>query len=82
MEQLKAIRFMDSTGRIMLPYEVRQVLGWLERTPVEICLYVSSQQLVIKRYPYACIYCGETENLKKFKAQFICQTCQQEIAKL
>lgn len=82
MEQIKAIRFMDDAGRIALPYELRQVLGWLERTPVEISLSASNQQLVIKRYPYSCICCGGTENLKKFNGHFICQTCQQEIAKL
>lgn len=82
MEQLRAIRFMDDGGRIILPYELRQVLGWLERTPAEISLSASNQQLVIKRYPYSCICCGGTENLKKFNGHFICQTCQQEIAKL
>ena len=82
MEQIRAIRFMDNAGRIILPYELRQVLGWLEKTPVEICLQAANQQLVIKRYPYACICCGGTENLKNFKGQYICRDCQAEIAHL
>ena len=82
MEQIRAIRFMDSGGKLILPYELRQVLGWLERTPLEICLQETNQQLVIKRYPYACICCGGTEHLRKFRSHFICEHCRQEIANL
>lgn len=82
MEQIKAIRFMDDGGRIILPYELRQVLGWLERTPLEICLSASNQQLVVKRYPYSCICCGGTDNLRHFKGRYICRDCQAEIAHL
>ena len=82
MKQIRAIRFMDNEGRIALPYELRQMLGWQERTPVEIYLQIPSRQLIIKRYPYSCICCGGTENLKKFKELFICEACRQEIAQL
>ncbi len=76
----KTIQFSDETGRIILPKAVRDILNWEEKTTVEIWLNAADDSVIIKRHAFACILCGATDNLKKVREQYVCRSCQREIA--
>lgn len=47
-EASRVIRRVDNLGRIVLPREVRNLLGISDGTPMEIC--VSNGRVILKRY--------------------------------
>jgi len=82
MENNKNVRLIDELGRVVLPIEVRQAMDWGNKTPVEIWVNVTEDELVMKRHVFSCIYCGATENLKTYQKKHICPSCQTEISNL
>jgi len=57
-------------------------MDWGDKTPVEIWVNATEDEVVIKRHTFTCIYCGKTENLKEFHKKHICAGYQREVAKL
>ena len=82
MEDQKTIIRIDDLGRIVLPIEARNAMGWGEKTPVEILVKSADKEIVLRSQAFACAYCGASENLKSFQKKHICPACQAEIAKL
>ena len=73
-------RKIDELGRIVLPFAVRQTLGWGEKTPMSI--QIEGDSVILRRHEPSCIYCGMTEHLKEYRAKHLCITCQSSIAAL
>lgn len=82
MEQEKAVKLIDDIGRIVLPTEVRQAMDWGEKTPVEIWLNATDDEVVIKRHKIACVFCGATENLRQYRKKPVCSSCQSNLVYL
>jgi len=82
VSEKSAVRLIDELGRIVLPVEARQVMDWGEKTPVEIWVNATDNELVIKRHTVSCHYCGSTEKLKEYRKKYICPVCQRLIAEL
>lgn len=82
MEKLKSVRLIDELGRIVLPTEVRQMMDWSDKTPVQIWTNETKNEVILRNHVYTCIYCGETRNLKAFHNKHICPNCQKEITNL
>lgn len=82
MDNSKTVRLVDELGRIVLPAEARNAMDWGEKTPVEIWVNTTDQEIVIKRHTFTCAFCAETENLKAFHKKHICPACQKAIASL
>lgn len=82
MSKTKTVRLIDELGRIVLPIEVRQAMEWGDKTPVEIWVNATDNEVVIKRHELSCIYCGATNNLKQYQKKHICPDCQTEVSKL
>lgn len=63
MKSTGIIRKVDELGRIVLPVELRRQLrikaskNKAENTALEI--YVDGDQIILKKYEPACIFCGE-----------------------
>lgn len=70
---------VDELGRIVIPKDIRKILGLEKDTPVEI--YRDGDKVIIKRFEQnqTCIICGETEDVVLFKGKCLCRKCVDEI---
>lgn len=81
-KQMKAtgiVRKVDELGRIVLPIELRRTLDINIKDALEI--YVDGQQIILKKYDPACVFCGEAGNVENYKGKLICKDCMKELRK-
>ena len=71
-------RQIDEVGRIVLPIELRRVLGIEKRDFVEI--YTEGDAIILKKYQPSCIFCGSREGTTTFKGKILCKNCIDELA--
>jgi transcriptional pleiotropic regulator of transition state genes len=56
--------------------------GWMnEKTTGKSTypIYVDGEQIVLKKYERACIFCGEAKDVKNYKGKNICKECLDEL---
>ena len=80
MKATGIIRRVDEVGRIVLPIELRSVLGIDNRESVEI--FTEDDKIILKKYQPSCVFCGEMNNVTQYKGKSICPACIAEITKL
>lgn len=80
MKATGIVRKVDEVGRIVLPVELRSVLGIDNRDSVEI--FTEDDRIVLKKYEPACIFCGSTKDVFVFKNKQLCKSCVRELEKL
>lgn len=73
MKATGIVRKIDDLGRIVLPIELRRTLGISDRDSLEI--FVDNNNIVLKKYEPACIFCGSADNVINFKDKIICSEC-------
>lgn len=71
------IRKVDELGRIVIPIEIRNEFGIVEKDPVEI--FVENDSIILKKYQKSCIFCDKTKDLIKYKEKNICKKCISKI---
>jgi transcriptional pleiotropic regulator of transition state genes len=71
------VRKVDELGRIVLPVELRRTLNIDTKDPVEI--YVDDEEIILKKYEPACIFCGEAEDTREFKGKLVCTNCLEKM---
>ena len=74
------IRKIDELGRIVLPIELRNKLGLVEKDPLEI--FVDGSSIILKKYNPNCIFCGSSKDLLSYNDKLICSKCKSQIADL
>ena len=74
------IRKVDPLGRIVLPMELRNKLGVMEKDPIEIL--VDGSSIILRKYNPNCIFCGNSKNLYEYNNKLICSKCKEKINKL
>ncbi|NFC47385.1 AbrB/MazE/SpoVT family DNA-binding domain-containing protein [Clostridium botulinum] len=79
MKSTGVVRKLDNLGRVVLPKELRKTLNLDEKDPLEI--YVDGEQIILKKYAPACIFCGEAKEVINFKGKNICKICLKELGK-
>ena len=77
MKSTGIVRKVDELGRVVLPIELRRTLDIAEKDAIEI--YVDNENIVLKKYEPACIFCGNAKNIETFKNKNVCATCVSEI---
>lgn len=55
MKTTGMVRSMDQLGRIVLPMELRRVLGIEVKDPIEI--FVEEDKIILQKYRPACNFC-------------------------
>ena len=70
-------RKMDELGRIIIPVDMRNALGWDNETKISICR--QGEQLILQTYQGSYFVCGSKDNLKPIHGKNICQNCVDEI---
>jgi len=77
MKSTGIVRRLDNLGRIVIPAELRETYDIGVKDALEI--YVDGEQIVLKKYEPACIFCGEARNIKNYKGKSICKKCLEEL---
>ena len=44
-------------------------------------IYVDGEQIILKKYEPACIFCGDARDVVNYKGKNICQHCLDELKK-
>jgi transcriptional pleiotropic regulator of transition state genes len=71
------VRKVDDLGRVVLPIELRRTLGITEKDSLEI--YVDGEQVILKKYEPACIFCGNASEMTHFHGKNVCVSCASEL---
>lgn len=79
MKSTGIVRKVDELGRIVLPIELRRTLDIAEKDALEI--YVDGNSVVLKKYQPACVFCGDSRDVRPFHGKNICANCQRELAR-
>ncbi len=79
MKSTGIVRKVDELGRIVIPKELRRTLNLEEGDGLEI--YTEGEQIILKKYAPACIFCGEAKEVINFKGKNICRICLKELGK-
>jgi transcriptional pleiotropic regulator of transition state genes len=77
MKSTGVVRRVDELGRIVIPIELRRTLDIAEKDALEI--YVDGEQIILKKYEPACIFCGDARDVINYKGKNICKHCLEEI---
>ncbi|HEY3366405.1 MAG TPA: AbrB/MazE/SpoVT family DNA-binding domain-containing protein [Symbiobacteriaceae bacterium] len=78
MKPTGMIRKLDELGRVVIPIELRRVLGMGDGDGLEI--FVNGDFVVLRKYEPACVFCGGPELVTFFKGKNVCQACLCEMA--
>ena len=77
MKSTGVVRRVDELGRIVIPIELRRTLDIAEKDALEI--YVDGEQIILKKYEPACIFCGAARDVTNYNGKTICQKCFEEM---
>ena len=78
MKSTGIVRKVDSLGRIVLPIELRRVMGIDIKDPIEI--FVDEGKIILKKYQPACFFCDNANDIIDFKDKKICQSFLEELS--
>ncbi len=73
MKSTGIVRRVDDLGRVVLPKEIRRILGINEDTSMEI--YVDEDKIILKKYNPGCHCCGKIDDLVEVKGLALCKDC-------
>ena len=77
MKSTGEVRKVDDLGRIVLPIELRRTLDINIKDALEI--YTEENQIILKKYEPACIFCGEAKEITDLKGKKVCKKCLKDI---
>jgi transcriptional pleiotropic regulator of transition state genes len=77
MKSTGFVRRVDNVGRIVLPVELRKTFEIAIKDPMEI--YVDGEQIILKKYEPACVFCGQVLEISRFKGKNICSCCLENL---
>lgn len=68
---------IDQLGRIVIPKPIRTQYDLNLGDSIEV--FNENDGILLKKYHMSCSFCGNDENLVKFKDTTICENCLNEI---
>lgn len=71
---------IDQLGRIVIPKPLRKKYNLELGDSLE--LFNEDDGILIKKYCMSCDFCGNDDNLVKFKGKTICENCLEELKKM
>ncbi|OCA98341.1 AbrB/MazE/SpoVT family DNA-binding domain-containing protein [Clostridium beijerinckii] len=71
------VRKLDPLGRIVIPKEIRKVLGINDGDSMEIIKV--DNEVVVRKYSKGCIFCGSDKGVFNFKDMLICNECREAL---
>jgi transcriptional pleiotropic regulator of transition state genes len=79
MKDTGIVRKIDELGRIVIPMEIRRVLGINQRDEIEI--FTEGDRVILTKYQPNCSFCASSDKLKTFKGKQVCQKCINDLKK-
>ncbi len=73
-------RRIDALGRVVVPAEIRKLLGLSEGDLLDI--HVVDGRIVMGRIEHRCTFCGATDDLARHRERLVCSSCIRDIANL
>lgn len=80
MKSKGIVRNIDELGRIVIPKEMRKVLGISNGSPVEISS--DGEKIFITKYALSCSICSSEGELTDFCGKKLCRDCIAKIKEL
>lgn len=80
MKSTGIVRPVDSLGRIVLPIELRRIMGIECKDPIEI--FVDGSYIMLKKYQPSCIFCDSMDDIQTYNGKSVCKHCLAELKKL
>ncbi|WP_443081748.1 AbrB/MazE/SpoVT family DNA-binding domain-containing protein [Tepidibacter sp.] len=80
MKSTGIVRKVDELGRVVIPIELRRTLNIAEKDALEI--YVDGENIILKKYEPACIFCGNAKDIQYFSGKNICPNCIENISEI
>ena len=77
MQSSGLIRKIDDLGRIVLPAEIRRVLGL--RTHDSLDITHDGECIVLRKHEATCVLCGQTGSMVPFNDRLVCKHCMQKV---
>lgn len=77
MKSSGIVRRLDPLGRVVIPKEMRKVLGLLEGDPLEISK--SDNGIILRKYSKGCVFCGSAKGASEFKDVLVCKACKNSL---
>ncbi len=74
------VRNLDPLGRIVIPKEMRRILGIEERDPLEIL--VEDDNIILRKYEPCDIFTGDTEELIDYHGKLVSRKSIEEMASI
>jgi len=71
-------RPVDSLGRVVLPKELRDVMGIQKGDPLEI--FVESDRVILRKFIHNCVFCGEGSDVQYYNGQAVCRQCAGDLS--
>ncbi|MEK5645930.1 MULTISPECIES: AbrB/MazE/SpoVT family DNA-binding domain-containing protein [Paenibacillus] len=79
MKSIGIVRQVDELGRIVIPVELRRVLGVDEADALEFFIDEEAKYLMFRKLNSGCLFCESIEALSYFKGRLICTSCLRDI---
>lgn len=77
MKATGIVRRVDELGRIVIPKELRRVMGINVGDSLEI--FTDNNNIILKKYSPFCIFCGSSEAVLSYNGKCICSKCLENI---
>ncbi len=77
MKTAGIVRNLDNLGRVVIPKEMRKMLGINEGDPVEIVK--AQNEVVVRKYIKGCIFCGSDKEVVEFNGAVVCDGCRKAL---
>lgn len=71
------VRKLDTLGRIVIPAEMRKVLGINDGDSLEIAKV--DNEIILRKYSKGCIFCGSDKKVLEFKEILVCGGCKKAL---
>ena len=76
-EGIGLIKLFDELGRITIPIEIRNKLGFEVKSEIEIL--IEGRSIILRKYLTSCVFCGKEKNFIEFKSKKVCNTCLRKL---
>lgn len=73
-------RRVDNLGRIVIPKEMRDILGWNEGDKILIVIY--KDVMLLRKANYNCQMCQGDKKLFEISGKWICKKCAKQITRI
>jgi len=73
MKSTGVVRKVDELGRIVLPKELRTILGINVKDSIEI--FTDGDKIVLQKYQPCCAFCNNANDVIYFNGKRICAEC-------